>query len=49
MKMIFFCFLVAFFLCSITIFLVEQIRKEANEKARSVPSQTQGSKGNVKN
>ena len=49
MRMIFFCFLIAFFLCSMIITLTEQSRKETNEANRSVQSQAQSSKGNIKN
>ena len=49
MRMIFFCFLVVFFLCAMTIFLTEQTRKEANEANRSVQSQAKGCESNTKN
>jgi cbb3-type cytochrome oxidase subunit 3 len=49
MRLIFFGFLVAFFICAMTIFLTEQTRKEANEANRSVQSQTKGCESNNKN
>jgi CHASE3 domain sensor protein len=49
MRLIFFGFLIAFFICTLTIFLTEQTRKEAHEASRSVQSQTQGCESNTKN
>ena len=49
MRLLFFGFLVAFFICTLTIFLTEQTRKETNEANRSVQSQTKGCESNAKN
>jgi cell division protein FtsI/penicillin-binding protein 2 len=49
MRLIFFGFLIAFFICTLTIFLTEQTRKEAYEASRSVQSQAKGCESNTKN
>lgn len=49
MRLIFFGFLIAFFICTLIIFLTEQTRKEANEAGRSVQSQAKSCESNAKN